>query len=121
MLDLNDAGRVLLPPKEDEDEDDYDGDRNNGDYNHNDGNKWISSRFSPLPLAIWPTVLERADGQKGYHPSVNAVYHLLRHGPVVVFEKDDEMRRRRNHKHKHRPAAGSDYLQDRKRFRKADR
>ncbi|KAG7354824.1 hypothetical protein IV203_004180 [Nitzschia inconspicua] len=54
MLDLNEGGRVLL-----------------------------SKRFRPIPLSVWPIVLERANRMQGYHPSNNIVYHLLRHGPAL--------------------------------------
>jgi Leucine-rich repeat (LRR) protein len=53
MLDLNEGGRVLL-----------------------------SKRFRPIPLAVWPIVLERANLLQGYHPNTNVLYHLLRHGPA---------------------------------------
>ena len=54
MLDLNKGGRVLL-----------------------------SKRFRHIPLTIWPLVLERADQLKGYHPSNNVIYHLVRNGPAL--------------------------------------
>jgi Leucine-rich repeat (LRR) protein len=53
MLDLNEGGRVLL-----------------------------SKRFRPIPLSVWPIVLERASLLQGYHPNTNILYHLLRHGPA---------------------------------------
>jgi hypothetical protein len=53
MLDLNDGGRVLL-----------------------------SERFRPIPLSVWPTVLERANQLQGYHDNSNVIYHLLRYGPA---------------------------------------
>jgi hypothetical protein len=53
MLDLNEGGRVLL-----------------------------SKRFRPIPLSVWPIVLERANLLQGYHPNNNVLYHLLRHGPA---------------------------------------
>mmetsp|Transcript_4919 Transcript_4919/g.12489 ORF Transcript_4919/g.12489 Transcript_4919/m.12489 type:complete len:545 (-) Transcript_4919:297-1931(-) len=99
MLDLNDAGRVLLTPK------DHDDDNNNN--NIGGGKKIVPpSRFQPIALSVWPTVLERADSQKGYHPSLNAMYHLLRYGPIVRGQKE-EITRHRNTKHKKRAATTS--------------
>jgi hypothetical protein len=54
MLDLNEGGRVLL-----------------------------SRRFRPIPLSVWPIVLERYNRLNGYHPSPNIVYYLLRHGAAL--------------------------------------
>lgn len=62
MLDWNDAGRVLLSP---------------------DDPASSPPRFRPIPLSVWPTVLERASEKQGYHPTNNAVYHLLRYGPAL--------------------------------------
>ena len=53
-LDLNEGGRVLL-----------------------------SKRFRPIPLSVWPIVLERANQLQGYHPNTNIIYHLLRNGPAL--------------------------------------
>mmetsp|Transcript_16732 Transcript_16732/g.38629 ORF Transcript_16732/g.38629 Transcript_16732/m.38629 type:complete len:484 (-) Transcript_16732:53-1504(-) len=53
-LDLNAAGKVLL-----------------------------SERFKPIPLSVWPIVLERANQRKGYYDSTNVLYHLLRYGPAT--------------------------------------
>ena len=54
MLDLNDGGKILL-----------------------------SERFKPIPLSVWPLVLERASQRKGYYESTNVLYHLLRNGPAL--------------------------------------
>ena len=54
MIDLNDGGKVLL-----------------------------SERFKPIPLSVWPVVLERVNQRKGYYGSTNVLYHLLRNGPAI--------------------------------------
>ena len=53
---MNDGGRVLL---------------SNGRFNN------------PIPLSVWPVVLERANNRQGYYSNTNIIYHLLRNGPVL--------------------------------------
>ena len=43
----------------------------------------LSERFKPIPLSVWPIVLERANQRKGYYDSTNVLYHLLRYGPAM--------------------------------------
>jgi hypothetical protein len=52
-MDLNDGGRVLL-----------------------------SKRFRPIPLSVWPLVLERVNQLQGYYDNINVLYYLLRNGPT---------------------------------------
>jgi len=59
VLDLNDGGKVLL-----------------------------SERFKPIPLSVWPVVLERVNQRKGYYDSTNVLYHLLRNGPAMGKRRD---------------------------------
>lgn len=59
LLDLNDGGKVLL-----------------------------SERFKPIPLSVWPVVLERVNQRKGYYESTNVLYHLLRNGPVMGIRRE---------------------------------
>ena len=42
----------------------------------------LSERFKPIPLSVWPVVLERVNQRKGYYDSTNVLYHLLRNGPA---------------------------------------
>lgn len=50
----------------------------------NDGGKiLLSERFKPIPLSVWPVVLERVNQRKGYYDSTNVLYHLLRNGPAL--------------------------------------
>jgi hypothetical protein len=50
----------------------------------NDGGKvLLSKRFRPIPLSVWPVVLERAGYLQSYHAPVNVVYHLLRNGAAL--------------------------------------
>ena len=54
LIDLNDGGKILL-----------------------------SERFKPIPLSVWPVVLERVNQRKGYYDNTNVLYHLLRNGPAM--------------------------------------
>ena len=52
----------------------------------NDGGRVLLSkgRFNnPIPLSVWPVVLERANNRQGYYSNTNIIYHLLRNGPVL--------------------------------------
>eukprot|EP00531_Pseudo-nitzschia_arenysensis_P007097 CAMPEP_0116121016 /NCGR_PEP_ID=MMETSP0329-20121206/3478_1 /TAXON_ID=697910 /ORGANISM="Pseudo-nitzschia arenysensis, Strain B593" /LENGTH=455 /DNA_ID=CAMNT_0003614813 /DNA_START=165 /DNA_END=1533 /DNA_ORIENTATION=+ len=50
----------------------------------NDGGKiLLSERFKPIPLSVWPIVLERVSQRKGYYESTNVLFHLLRNGPAL--------------------------------------
>jgi hypothetical protein len=61
--DLNDGGRVLL---------------SKGRFNN------------PIPLSVWPVVLERINIRQGYYSNTNILYHLLRNGPVLgINQKQD--------------------------------
>ena len=47
------------------------------------GKVLLSNRFKPIPLSVWPIVLERANQRKGYFESTNVLYYLLRNGPAM--------------------------------------
>ena len=56
----------------------------------NDGGKvLLSERFKPIPLSVWPVVLERVNQRKGYYDSTNVLYHLLRNGPALGKRNKD--------------------------------
>jgi hypothetical protein len=59
--DLNDGGRVLL---------------SKGRFNN------------PIPLSVWPVVLERANNRQGYYSNTNIIYHLLRNGRVLGINQN---------------------------------
>jgi hypothetical protein len=59
--DLNNGGRVLL---------------SKGRFNN------------PIPLSVWPVVLERANNRQSYYSNTNIIYHLLRNGPVLGINQN---------------------------------
>lgn len=55
---------------------------------NNGGNVLLSERFKPIPLSVWPVVLERVNQRKGYYESTNVLYHLLRNGPAMGIRRE---------------------------------
>jgi hypothetical protein len=64
--DLNDGGRVLL---------------SKGRFNN------------PIPLSVWPVVLERINIRQGYYSNTNIIYHLLRNGPVLGINQNQKQQK----------------------------
>jgi len=59
---------------------------------NNGGRVLLSERFRPIPLSVWPVVLERVNQWKGYHESANVLYHLLRNGPAMGIRRETKPR-----------------------------
>ena len=87
-LRINHAGRILI------EDDGSNSNSNNSNININGNGNDGSSNFVPLPLSMWPLVLERSCAQSP-DGSATGLFYLLRNGPALADRIDFGGKRRK--------------------------